>query len=707
MRLKSHPGCFPGARPLPAASGRKVVGDGRAPRGLALYLTFAAALAAQVAVEPPLRLAEVVVTPSRFGVSSTSTAAAASLTAEQLEVLPQLGDDLYRSITRLSGLASDDISAQFWVRGAPHGELLARLDGVDLIEPFHLKDVDGALAIVDPAVIQRLDLTTGGFAAEFGDLLAGVLTMETKSDARPLTALNLSLTGVGASRRGGFADGRGRWLVAARRGYPDVALRLSDRDRDISPRYYDVSAKVEYAPAPAHVLSLHLLHAGDGFRYLRTNSPSLSSTYDSDYVWGRWRGSIGENLSGEAVVSWTHLAWNRNGTGRLDGFPFSLVDDRKLEVFALRNEWTYAWGEHALVRGGVEGRAGEAGYDYALSQQRTAAINGVQSVVTERVNANLKPEGDSVGAFVSAKFRPLGPLVVEPGLRFDRHDHTGDEELNPRLNGALALGGTTLRFAWGGHSQAQGLHEIAVADGERGFTRAERAEHRVIGIERALGPRVSLRIEAYERLHARVRPRWENLDQPYDLFPEAQADRVRLSPDRGRARGVEFLWSSRGKDQLQWHASYVLSRAEERIAGRWVPRARDQRHAVYADVTYVLNPRWQFSAAWQYRTGWPTTDVVYTLAPLNNGRRLLVSANGPAYGLRLPDYHRLDLRATRRFALKKSELRAYLDLFNAYDRLNYLGYDHKVTVSGTQVTDVKEAREQLPILPSFGVSWEF
>ena len=45
--------------------------------------------------------------------------------------------------------------------------LLARLDGVDLIEPFHLKDVDGALAMVDPAVIQRLDLTTGGFGVEY------------------------------------------------------------------------------------------------------------------------------------------------------------------------------------------------------------------------------------------------------------------------------------------------------------------------------------------------------------------------------------------------------------------------------------------------------------------------------------------------------------------------------------------------------------
>ena len=45
-------------------------------------------------------------------------------------IVPQVGDDLFRSIARLPGLAADDISAQFWVRGAPHSQLLARLDGV-------------------------------------------------------------------------------------------------------------------------------------------------------------------------------------------------------------------------------------------------------------------------------------------------------------------------------------------------------------------------------------------------------------------------------------------------------------------------------------------------------------------------------------------------------------------------------------------------
>jgi len=679
--------------------------------GLILIACSAAALRAQIVAEPPVRLAEVVVTPSRFGVAESAGPMAATLTAGELEVLPQLGDDLFRSIARLPGLAADDVTAQFWVRGAPQGQLLARLDGVDLIEPFHLKDVDGALSIVDPSVIRRLDLTTGGFTAEYADRLAGVLAMETKTPARPLTTLGLSLTGVGGSHQGGWAQNRGRWLVAARRGYPDIALRLSDRSNDISPRYYDVMGKVEYDVAPAHTVSFHALHAGDALRYLRrsSNNPSLTSAYESDYAWARWRGSFGERVSGEAVLSYARLTWERDGSGRMDGFPFALRDHRQLEQVALRNEWTATVNERLVVRGGVEGKTGEARYTYALNRSYSVISGGRETAVPDNRQMALRPEGSAVGGFVALRVQPFAALVIEPGVRIDHQDwaYPSKSEISPRLNSALNIGRATVRAAWGRYAQATGLQELEIAEGERSFGEPERAEHRVLGVEYPLGRHASVRVEAYERLHSRVRPRWENLDNPYDLFPELQSDRVALRPSAGRARGVEVLLSGQGDRRLQWHASYVVARAEEQLAGRWVPRSRDQRHAFYADATYALNPRWQFSAAWQFHTGWPTTDVVYSLATLNNGRRVVVSANGPVYGLRLPDYHRLDLRATRRFKLKRGEVRVYVDIFNAYDRTNLLGYDHRVTVSGTQVTDVKEPREQLPFLPSLGVSWEF
>jgi len=668
-------------------------------------LLGAAPLVAQLA--PAVKLAEVVVSPSRFGVADVTTMAAVGLTAGELEVLPQVGDDLFRSIARLPGLSTDDVSARFWVRGAPQSEVRLRLDGADLLEPFHLKDVDGALSIVDPAAIRWLDLATGGFQVEHGDRLAGVLTMETKSDRRALTALNLSLTGVGGLRQGVFAGGRGRWLATARRGYPDIALKASGRDDDISPRYYDLMGKVEYDAAPGHTLSFHALRAGDGLRYERTNSPSLSSGYGSNHVWGRWRGELSGGLRGEAVLAWNRLTWSRQGSGRQDGFPFSLTDHRELDLVSLRNDWTWQTGESAVWRTGFEAAEGAADYDYALSRQRTVVSGFTQGVATDRTVVRLEPEGANAAAFAAVKFRVVGPLVAEPGLRWERAGHVGGATLTPRLNAALTLGATVIRAAWGDYAQRQGLHELSVSDGERVFGRIERAEHRVIGLERALGPRVALRLEAYQRLTSRVRPRWENIDNAYDLFPEAQSDRVRVAPAKARAEGVEFLLSSRGTGALQWNVSHAIARTEERVAGRWVPRRRDQRHAFYADVTYVLNPRWQFSAAWHYHTGWPTTDVVYSLAPLANNRRVLVSANGEPYGLRLPDYHRLDLRVTRRFQTARGEVRTYLDLFNVYDRLNLLGYDHQVSVSGGTVTSRRKPREQLPFLPSIGLSWEF
>lgn len=669
-------------------------------------LAWGAALHAQAARDEPVKLQEFVVTPSRYGITEARTSTPATLTSQELEVLPQLGDDLYRSIARLPGLAADDFTAQFWVRGAPNRELLARFDGLDLIEPFHLKDVDGALSIIDPRAIQQLALTTGGFTAEFGHRLGGVLDMESKTPARRRTGLGLSLTGVGAGSEGVLAADRLRWLATARRGYPDVALRVAGRDDEVEPRYYDVTAKFEYQIAPDHLLSLHALHAGDTLRYRKSSSPSLDSNYDNTYGWLRWQGRVSPRLSGEAVLSRAHLTWQRNADGRMDGLPFNLRDHRRLDVTAFRNDWTLTLGERALARTGLELKSGDARYRYALSRQYTAVSAGRQIVVSDTIDRALEPDGESWGGFVSARVEPVAALVLEPGLRFDRHDYTNDREWGPRMNGAFTLGRATLRAAWGRHSQPQGLHELEIADDEDVFYRAERAEHRIVSIEAPLRGTL-LRLEAYERRSDRLRPRWENIDNGYDLFPEVQSDRVRLLPRRGRARGIEAMVSSQRGGRLAWNASYALARAEEQLANGWVPRARDQRHTWRADATYSPNHRWQFSAAWQYHTGWPTTDIVYSLVTLTNGRRVAVAANSDVYGLRLPEYHRLDLRATRRIQLARSQLRLFLDIFNAYDRVNIIGYDHRVTISGTELFTTRKPRDQLPILPSVGAEWDF
>jgi TonB dependent receptor len=661
-----------------------------------------------------IALDKVVVTPSRFGIAEEHIATNASLTKADLETLPQIGEDVYRTITRLPGLAADDFSAKFWVRGAPNGQMLARLDGEDLIEPFHLKDYDGSLSIVDLQTIGSIDLVTGGFTTDFGDRLAGMLTMETQEakKSEPLTTLGLSITNVRATSQGEFADGNGQWMVAARRGYLDLALKLGGGHLDTSPAYFDFSSKVEYQFNPHQTLSLHVLYAEDTLERLHHyDYPDLRSSYDSGYLWGRWRGDFGDRLSGEGVLSVSRLDWHRDGNGLFDlqTHQFMLRDDRRLDTGDLRQDWTLNLTENALVRIGGEFRSGDASYDYHLYRELWSLSDGNLSTITRTVNTTLRPEGDYAAAYIAPRLQPWDPLIIEPGVRFEHHSYTGDSNWSPRLNASLELGPrTTIRAAWGIYEQAEGLQELSVPDGDTTFHPAERAEQRVVGISQKLESGVDLRLEAYERLSSHLRPHWENMIQPLNVFPESLYDRIEIEPSRGRARGIELTAEHRGNGRFGWGASYAYAIAEEQVGDRWIPLNRDQRHTFYADVTYVPARDWQLSCSWEYHTGWPTTDIDYSLVRLNDGSLIYTWTYGPYNGLRAPAYHRLDLRATHQYRFKNSTLRVFVDLFNAYDQQNVDGYDTtSASVVNGQLIVTKKPLKMFPILPSAGLSWEF
>ncbi len=670
--------------------------------------------AVRAQAEPPVRLSEVIVTPSRFGISDAVGAPATTLTAQELAARPQVGEDLFRVIARLPGLAADDFTARFWVRGAPNGQVAVRLDGFDLVEPFHLKDVEGALSIVDLPTVRRLDLYTGGFTADFGDRQAGVLVMETATapTGPERNSVGVSATSLRLSHAGRSPDGRAEWRLTARRGYPDLALRLRGREDDLFPRYHDLAAKAEWALAPGQRLSVHALHALDTLRYQETGEPALNSRYRSDSVWIRWRGEWSSGLVGETVLGSSHLGWRRQGDGFFDQrLRLLLDDDRGLTLGTLRSDWSRPLSERVFLRAGASLQRGKSDYTYALLREETV-IRGA-ALVTERrtEDARLARSGTGAALFVSPRVALAPDWIAEVGLRAESAPaRPGEWETLPRFNLAWnAAPHTTLRAAWGWHAQAQGLHELSVPDGERAFASAERAEHRVLGVEHRLPRAVLLRAEVYQRKGYNKRPRWENLVSLYNVFPEVQTDRIRVDPRDDDARGVELLLERRAGSGVAWgwSAGYAWARAQERVGNRQVPRARDQRHTLLAELNHAPNPRWNWSAAWQYHTGWPTTDVGYVLVPLSNGRRAVQRVIGAPYATRLPAYHRLDVRVTRRWTLPWGEVRAFLDIFNAYDRVNLLGYSTTPVVQGSQVDVRREPKDLLPFVPSAGVEVTF
>ena len=296
-------------------------------------------------------------------------------------------------------------------------------------------------------------------------------------------------------------------------------------------------------------------------------------------------------------------------------------------------------------------------------------------------------------------------------MRYDRYAESREEHASPRVNVAWSFGrGGVLRAAWGRFDQSQRPYELQVEDGETELFRVERSTHEVLSFEIPLGAAGSThgtvaRLELYRRRLADPRPRYEDLFEPVNVFPEVEEGRVLVAADRSQARGAElFLRGDRG-GRFRWWLDYVWSETEDEIDGRWTPRSFDQTHALNVDFDVALGTRWRLNLAWRWHTGWPTTSLSTVAVEDEEGETEFVPVLGPRNAERLADYHRLDLRASRSWTWRRAAVELYFDVQNAYDRQNVAGYDMEIDEEDGSIAAQPEAWPG--ILVSGGITLEF
>ena len=136
----------------------------------------------------------------------------------------------------------------------------------------------------------------------------------------------------------------------------------------------------------------------------------------------------------------------------------------------------------------------------------------------------------------------------------------------------------------------------------------------------------------------------------------------------------------------------------------------DRRHNVNLVASYTFGKTlcWEIDGRWNLGSGFPFTQTqgfyenntfaggINTDYTTSNGEM------GVVYGQinqgRLPYYHRLDITFKRRFELSQySTLEAYIGATNVYSRENIFYFDR---ISYKRVN-------QLPVMPSIGLSWKF
>jgi outer membrane receptor protein involved in Fe transport len=433
-------------------------------------------------------------------------------------------------------------------------------------------------------------------------------------------------------------------------------------------------------------VSAHGLWAGDRLRFRESDGgESVRAESGTGHLWVRALRSWAPTLATESVLSAGSLHRVRHGVSEPEDVAVTVDDDRRVDFLGLRHDLTWGRSPLHVLRGGFEVRPLRARY-------RVGSLA-------------LDPQGTSLAAYVASRSAPWETLALEIGARWDYQSYTGESLWSPRLNATWRPGERTeLKVGAGRFSQSQRIYELPLADGETTFRPAELARQLEATLEHRFASGLSLRVDAYRRRLSRLHPRYENRLNPLELFPETEADRIRVAPERSRLRGVELLLRGDPARRLAWWASYARASAVDVLAGEDVPRSWDQPHTGKALLAYRWGRGWSGSLAGTVHTGWPTTPVA---GVLDEGEpHVVLGARNTA---RFPTYARLDLKLARTRDTGRGRLRLQVEVLNVTDRKNVCCVDEiLLTPRDDGSVDVnRELDTWLGITPSFSALWEF
>lgn len=627
------------------------------------------------AVALPRLSEEIVVQPSRISLLMERPGSLLSLAREEIGVLPRLGNDAVRTIATLPGTTTSHVSAEFHIRGGRRDELLVLLDGQEIYSPYHLPDFDNAMSIVGSSALERVSLLTAAFPVRYGDRMAGVLDMETVTPPdRRLLRLSADVLGARIEAADAAANGSLSWLVSARRGSTDFIGRAADVE---DPRFWDSFGKVRLRLTPRQSLDLRALVSGDDLSFSEGEESDEGerrehdTRYASSYAWLTHRAIVGEALFVDTTISGSRLYGRRFGLEEEGESAYDVRDTRRMNVAGVMQSWTMQAGERNLLSAGLEYRLFDASFDYASFREFETPLVALRTHLREgEFSFQDRLESERFGVYLSDQFRPTDTLSLEVGARFDGGSSIDDDLVSPRLNVAWAPGdgSNVLRAAWGRFAQSHRPYELMIEDGDDRLYGAELSEHAVLGVEHLFDagsrlPFSSARLELYRRHVGNPRPRYENLFEPFDPFPEGDFDRVKIEPESATAQGIELMVRGRGNERLRWWFDYSLASSTDRIDGRDVPRSIDQTHTFNLDISYRVGP-WSLSTALLHHTGWPATPLTIEQRADDQGELEITPILGAINSDRLPPYYRMDLRVSREWQISLGALTLFLDAHN-------------------------------------------
>ncbi|MCS7313900.1 MAG: TonB-dependent receptor [Bryobacterales bacterium] len=612
-----------------------------------------------------------------------------------------LADDPLRAAQALPGIRSnDDFDGRFSLRGASWERIGLYLDDILLHVPFHTlqgESATGSMAIFNGDMVETMALHAAAPPARFADRTGGILEVTTREGGRIARSFRATASASNAAVMAEGPLGRGRrgsWLASARKSYFQYIIRrTATTEPTIAFGFADGQGKLSYDLTPHHHVDLTVLEGYADLDRTRSrprlgvNSVMLAENHITLASAG-WR-----YTPPARVVASSRIAWMRERFENLSRDHLALAGGYYGE-WSWTGNATWLWRDDASLEFGASARRLRADgfvYRYQFNPFLVRRLDEYRGVALRG------------GGYLQQSLRPWhGRLQLTAGGRWDKHSASRPDPWNPSASIAVApRTATRIYAAWGRYAQFPDLHWLHSFLGGPGL-RPERATHYSAGWEQRLGERTRLRLEAYQREDRELlfRPLYEPRLAAGRILPQ-RLDAPVSNSLRGRARGVEIFLQQRTANRLTgWIAyAYGQSRMQDAVTGARFPADFDQKHGLNVYLGYRVRPTVHVSMRWIYGSGFPIPGFLR-----KEGERYFLAEERNR--VRLPAYHRVDLRTNKAFVFDRWKLTLYAEVINLTNHANYRfesfnGYNAR-TGQAFLTLD-----KMFPVIPSAGFLLEF
>lgn len=644
------------------------------------------------------------------------------LSQRQINRIPQIAEaDLLRSLQTLPGiLPISDFSSALYVRGGTPDQNLYLLDGTDVYNPEH---AFGLFSTFNTDAIKQIELSKGGFSAEYGGRLSSILDVTNLDGNRREFEGTSSVSLLSAKTTLQMPLGNSGSLSGSiRRTYFDQTLAKAIDD---VPDYYfyDGNAKAFFELDPRNKLTISF-YGGRDYLDLIFN-PDVLDKSGFQYDWGNKTGS---------------LRWTRVFTPRLFG-NFWLTGSRFTSDFAFGDDLPVTERNYITditVKGNLEYHHSDRLTGKFGFEQKNLHTIYRQKFPGGKVDVDQSPK--HYVAFATMLIRPTIRWEIEAGLRYNYfYSQRSFQNLAPRFSLKYRLTDTiNLKGAAGIYHQY--LHKIPrafIADiwtSANDFQNASASQHVVVGIQKEVASNYQLEIEGYYKTYSDI----YQFDQNFlteisagrfeDGEPVYTETKGLFNEGDGHSTGIEVLFRKDTGVVTGW-LGYSFSSTKYRFdrinqGEEFAPRHDrtsvvnligniDLRNAIRTlkgKLRHVDKSKWQVGVNFFFASGQPITTPgsAYFVNTAPNfdffDFKLYPSAIN---SFRLPAYARLDVSLTFEKKYNSWTLAPYIQIYNIGNRKNvwFINYDR--SIRDNQIVQEVKPIHMFPLLPSLGVNFKF